>query len=228
MIKNLTLLVFVFISFCAKAQIKKGTLLVGGQISAGKNDRSINYSSFPIPQPTPYYQNDKLKYVNVGISIGKAIKDNKIIGLNFNLANYKQTYFYTPTETSVSKNNLNEAGIFYRAYKKIGKDIYFFGQANALANFGKTQNNFTTSLNNSTIKQVGGTLSFSLGLAYAISKKFHIELSMQNLVAIQYFSSKQQFKNPAIPTLYNDSYSFNSSLSTGFLGNIGIGFRLVL
>ena len=228
MIKNLTLLVLVFISFCAKAQIKKGTLLVGGQISAGKSDNNYNQSGYPFPQPIPYFQNDNFKYTNVGVSIGKAVKDNRVIGFNFNTANFKQTFFYNLTESSKAKGNQNEAGVFYRSYRKLGKDIYFFGQANALINFGKTKYNYSSSINNSTLKKTGASLSLSPGLAYAISKKFHIELSMQNLLEIQYISSKQEFTNPANQTLKSNSYGFNSSLSTGVLGNIGIGFRLVL
>ncbi len=227
MIKNLTLAVLVFISFCANAQIKKGTLLVGGQIYASKYKRDFYNSSYPTPQPNTY-QNDESKYVNVGISIGKAIKENKVIGFNFNTANFKQTYFYNPTETSVSKRNINEAGIFYRAYKKIGKDIYLFGQANADVNFGKIRYNYTTSINNSTVKETGASLSFTPGFAYAISKKFHIELTMQNLVAVQYATSRQEFTNPANQTLKSYGYSINSSLSNGILGYMGIGFRLIL
>lgn len=154
MIKSLTLLVLVFISFCVNAQIKKGTFLIGGQLSAGKFEREPNY---PFPQPTPYFQGDNFKYVNVGISIGKAIKNNQVIGFNFNTATSKQTISNNGTESTLSKNNLNEVGIFYRAYKKIGNGFYFFGQGNALVNFGKTQYYFINSINNSTVKQTGGS-----------------------------------------------------------------------
>ena len=228
MIKNLTLAVLLFISFCANAQIKKGTFLVGGQISAGKEERSNYNPSYPIPQPNPNIQNDEYKYVNVGISIGKAIKDNRVIGFNFNTANFNESLFYNSTETSLSKNNRNDAGIFYRSYKKIGKDFYLFGETNALVRFGKTRYNHTTSINNSTVKETGASLSFTPGFAYAISKKFHIELTMQNLAGVQYATSKQEFTNPANPTLKTSSYNINSSLSNGILGYMGIGFRLIL
>ena len=228
MIKNLTLVVLVFISFCANAQIKKGTFLVGGQISAGKEERSNYNLSYPIPQPNPDIQNNEYKYINVGISIGKVIKDNRVIGFNFNTANFNESFFDNSTETFLSKNNRNDAGIFYRSYRKIGKDFYIFGETNALVRFGKTRYNHTTSLNNSIRKETGASLSFTPGFAYAISKKFHIELTMQNLAAVQYSTSKQEFTNPANPTLKTNSYSINSSLSNGILGYMGIGFRLIL
>ena len=228
MIKNLTLLALVLISLISNAQIKKGTLLIGGQLSAGKSEQFNNYQSFPIPQQTANYQSDNYKYVVVGVSIGKAIKDNKVIGVNFNTANFKQTYLYNLTETSSSKNSMNEAGIFYRSYKKLGKDFYIFGQVNALINFGKTTYNFTNSSSNKSVSQTGGLLSFSPGLAYAVFKKFHIELTMQNLVAVQYITAKQTFTNPTFQTYKTNFYSFNSSLTNGVLSNIVIGFRLIL
>ncbi len=227
MIKNLTLVVLVFISFCANAQIKKGSILVGGQISAGKFERDIS-NFFPIPQPLPFDQNEEAKFLNVGISIGKAIKDNKVIGINFNTATNKQTTFLNQTESITSKNNFNEAGLFYRGYKKLGKDFYFFGQANTSIYFSKAKYIHTNSINNSINKFVGASISIAPGLAYAISKKFHLELSLQNLAAIQYSTSKQEFANPAIGSIKSNSYSLNTSLSGGVLGNIGIGFRLIL
>lgn len=227
MIKNLTLVVLVFISFCANAQIKKGSILVGGQLSAGKFERDIS-NFFPIPQPLPFDPNEEAKFLNVGISIGNAIKENKVIGINFNTATTKQTIFLNQTESITSKNNFNEAGLFYRGYKKLGKDFYFFGQANGSIYFSKTKFNHTTSINNSINKNVGVSISVAPGLAYAISKKFHLELSLQNLAAIQYSTSKHEFTNPAIRTINSNSFSFNSSLGGGVLGNMGIGFRLIL
>ena len=228
MIKTLTLFAILFICLAANAQIKKGTVLIGGQISAGTFERNINYPIFPTSPPTPNFENDNFRFLIVGVSVGKAIKDNQVIGFNFNTVNFKQTYFFNANQSTVAKNNLNEAGIFYRKYKKLGKDIYLFGQANASVNFGKTTYSYANLMDNSTVKQSGILLSFSPGLAYALSKKFHIELSIQNLIAIQYNSLKQQFSNPLYQTYRSNSYGINTSLSSGSLGNVGLGFRLIL
>ena len=226
MTKKLPLLLFVFISFYANAQIKKGTVLLGGQIASGSFKRE-NSNSNSFPQPIPTNRKEVSRSFTIGISAGKTIKENTVIGFIFNTGNDKQTVNYSPTEFFTQKSSYNETGLFLRKYKKLAKEFYIYGQGNALVNFGKSSSSFTNPTNNSSSTQTGGTISFAPGIAYAFSKKLHLELSMQSLLTVQYFNSKINYTNPLISSSKTSGYNFNTSLSSGALSNISIGFRFL-
>ena len=227
MTKKLILLLIVFISFYANAQIKKGTILLGGQIAfAELNREAIN--NFPIPQANPFLPNDQSRNFNFGLSIGKAIKDNKVFGVNVNTGYSKQSFYYNLPEKGIIRGKSFEVGVFLRKYKMLIKDFYLFGQGSASVNTANSKYSFTTQNYNSVTKQFTTSLSFAPGVAYILSKKLHVELSMQNLVSIGYYTSKQEFNNSMIPTSKSNGFGLSSSLSNSVLGNLGIGFRIVL
>ena len=64
---------------------------MGGQIAFAESNREA-INNFPIPQPNPFLPNDRSQNFNVGLSLGKAIKDNKVFGVNVNTGYTKQTF----------------------------------------------------------------------------------------------------------------------------------------
>jgi hypothetical protein len=232
MIKITTLVIAILFVLNTNAQIKKGKVLVGGQISAGSSKTSIVSQPFPSPLPAPFPSTQTIsnKVATIGISVGKAIKENKVVGFNFTTFSLNEKQAITSFDTTSRKTNQYEVGVFYRQYKKLAKDLNFYVQLDAAAIFGKekiTYNSFYPY--NLTVEQSGGRLFFSPGVSYAILKKLQLEISMPNLVSIAFLHSSQTSENPNIRTATNDQFSFNTSLSNNAgLGNLGVGFRLIL
>lgn len=83
MIKITTAVIATLFVLNTNAQIKKGITLLGGQISANSSKINVGAQSFPIPNPYPVNpQNLVSKASLIGIKIGTAFKENKVIGIN--------------------------------------------------------------------------------------------------------------------------------------------------
>lgn len=110
----LTLLTILFFSGFANAQFTKGALLVGGELSysqsssetGGTTDQNVHTGVF-------------------NISVGKAMDENTVIGINLTYSGSKEII------PDVNRQNFYGISIFYRKYKSLGKDFYLFGEAGA-------------------------------------------------------------------------------------------------
>ena len=120
---------FFSISFflSAHAQIKKKSILLGGQIAFVNS--SINYSTMQ--------SNQKEKDAAFNISIGKAIKDNSVYGINISYQPSTIKNFFNGAAFINQKVNQYSFGAFYRQYKSLSKDFYFFIQPEADYIIGK-------------------------------------------------------------------------------------------
>ncbi len=90
------------------AQIKKGSILVGGQITANSSKTNSVFQSLP----NPYTQTNVEKSSLFGLNIGTAFKENKVIGLNFAFAANNETRESSPNNIYSQKINRNEIGLF--------------------------------------------------------------------------------------------------------------------
>lgn len=218
MSKILFSFLIIFIAMSANAQISKNSILLGGDIGVGtgKNSTSNNFEQ-------------KTNYGSISLSLGKAIKENVVVGFNAGYNGSKQTNStFTNEDTASTRGNGYNLGVFYRQYKTIVKDLYFFGQANAIYSYNTSKREYKVYPgNNSKTIQNTGAVSITPGLAYKIFKKTYLELSLTNLVSLQYSHENVTANN-------NYSSKSNSfSLSTAFsnnntLGSVGLGFRFIL
>jgi len=69
--------------------------------------------------------NQKSERGTIGISMGKAYKENKIVGINFSFAPIRQSNNFNNGDTTTLTFNRFDIGLFYREYKKLAKDFYF-------------------------------------------------------------------------------------------------------
>ncbi len=211
--KTILLLLVCTSYYYSTAQIKKGSLLVGGQISVFNSN--INNNNFEA----------KNNGAGLTISIGKAIKNNQVFGGYIGFSNNNTENINNGVITSESKNNSYNAGVFYRHYTTLAKQFYFFGEVNGgFSAFNQTQKN---SGNNSvtTTKGNGVNIGVTPGLSYQIYKKLQLELLVPSLVSLGYSNSTSTFQNN---TNKNSSFNFNTNLSGSLFNNLGLGFRLVL
>ncbi|HXB42878.1 MAG TPA: hypothetical protein VNV85_02430 [Puia sp.] len=113
---------FVVSFFQAHAQINKGSILLGGQINF--------YTQTISPD-------QKSNWINVTPAIGKAIKDNLIVGIDVNYARSSNVMGVPNNQTS----NLFGAGVFLRRYVQLGKGFYVFGQERFGASYNTSKTN---------------------------------------------------------------------------------------
>jgi len=208
-----------FMAASATAQIKKGTVLLGGQIGGGNSKRTFS--------GTPSIPAVNSSFGNFNVSAGTAIKENKFIGIYGGYSSAK--YGYDPTAPFVTtKNHTVSAGVFYRQYKSLGSKFYFFGEAN-LGYYGGTQKTTLSSVPSgiNTQKISGAELGLTPGISYQICKKLQVELTMPSLVNFNYQSSKE---TSTASTQSSKLETFNANLNTqsGFLDNLAIGFKFTL
>src|SRR3569623_1444047 len=143
-----TLLTICCFSNFTNAQIKTSSVLLGGQIGYYSSD--VSYSG---SQP-----NEKNNNASFNISIGKALKENSVYGLNLTYSPVKVDNFYNGANYISSKLNQYNLGIFYRKYKKLGKDFYFYTELGASYIYMKETNTDTLGTDLETIKQSGGQI----------------------------------------------------------------------
>lgn len=203
---------FVCISIAsAQAQIKKGSIWLGGNIgySENKND---------------FESNPDYKYRSLGINpaIGTAIKDNLIAGI---IVSYNKTRVTNNGSIIESKDILKGGGIFVRQYVPIVNRLYVFGEANAT--YKSFRGNESQSYNNIKINKKGweAALNFSPGVSYGISKKLQLETGFNSLFHI----AKTKRNNTSAANGYDmKTESFSAGLNLENESYFFIGFRFLI
>ncbi len=208
-------IIFACCSFqCVKGQIKKSSILLGGQVS---------YSNSTTDNSTSQSDNEsKSGFFN--LSIGKAFKENAIYGSNISYSPYSSKNIYTSSTSTDLKYSRYTLGFFYRNYSNLAKDFYFFTEAGISYLTSKQTNTNVSGVEVSTEKQNGGRFYLTPGLSYKIFKKLQLEIIIPNIAAIQYTNSSS--KSEANESKQK-SFSINSSLNSSGINSLGVGFHLI-
>jgi len=215
----LTIALLVCIATLSSAQIIKNALMLGG---------AANFYSTSNPQTQYNVYQFKSAYTNV--QIGKVVKENTAVGLILSYT-YSNQHPKNFPDSSFSKYNEYRVGLFYRKYKKLLKELYFFGEVDA--SYIYSQNSQGTLQDGSDMSKIisnGGAISFVPGISYGICKRLQLELLMPSIISLTYQSSKINYNAP-IPSNINtkgNNFSFNANLNSNFLSNFGIGFKFLL
>jgi len=168
--------------------------------------------------------NQKEKDAAFNISIGKAIKDNSVYGINISYQPSTIKNFFNGAAFINQKVNQYSFGAFYRQYKSLSKDFYFFIQPEADYIIGKNTVNDTLGVNLETVKVSGPQLTLMPGISYKIFNKFHMEILIPNIVTIQYASKKD---NTPTTNTKQKTFVFKSSLNSSSFDFLGVGFRFI-
>ena len=211
----LPVLFFLSLSFMGNAQINKGSVLLGGQI----------YASSSVDK-TGDQKNQQNSNAAFNISVGKTVKENAVAGISLMYSPSVAKYYNNPG-SSIAKTKMNQysAGVYYRLYKNIGKDFYFFGEFGAAYIGSKSSSQDDQGNELSSSRTSGGQLSLTPGLSYKLLKNLHLEILIPNLVDINYSVTKP---SPSIAASKQERFSFNSSLNSNGLNALGVGFRIIL
>lgn len=194
----------------SNAQIAKGSLLLGTDLgfSSSKASDSI--------------QQNKQSSFSFSPSIGFAVKENTVLGLQVYSGMGKTQYYLS---YPVYKTTTYGAGIFLRRYLPLGKAVYLFGEGEA---YGMTTNGKQTSTDyTSTSKETRIGLSAYPGVMYTVTRRFQLEAGLANLIAFEYRNSKYENKyaNAVVKT---EQKTFSASTTLGGYTAFNLGFRFLL
>ncbi len=206
----LSLIVSVF----AHAQISKGSVLLGGNFSAGKSQYSSSANDNESSQ----------RSFNFAPTLGWATKENTVWGFNLGFNHSKSKSIHYPEKQQGSGYS---AGLFFRKYATLGKGFYLFGQANAGYNQWKQEEAHAASNYSRVSKSRSIGISAYPGITYAVGKRFHVEVGLNELVSLGY--SKYDIKTSQSGT-ESTTKSSGFSISTSFSNSnpFNVGFRFLI
>ena len=202
------------IAITTQAQINKGTVLLGGNISAGSSKQTYSVNTDEYKQQT----------LNIAPAIGFATANNKVWGFQLNYSRNSAASNNTPEEFNFNRYG---GGVFHRRYLPLGKGFYLFGEANAGYGYSKHHQDFITTNSDRTIRTDLVYLAAYPGITYAVRKNFHLEIGLNNLARLEYMNQKATNISGGVGSSSSlKSFSFNSNASSA--GELTVGFRFVI
>jgi hypothetical protein len=206
-----------FCSSILSAQVQKGSVLLGGQLN------------FSTAKNVAADINSKSTGGTIAISIGKAINENTVLGLNISFSPREEKNVYRWIDTADISFQLWSYGVYLREYKRLAKGLLLFGQGDAGYMSLKQTEKYKNTPGDLLYRQQGAYLSLAPGMAYQLFKKMQVELMLSNLLYLQYTVTKTESEIAQVPSTKRNEFSFNSNLNNNYsLGGLGIGFRFVL
>ena len=206
----------VFIVFLSQAQIKKGQVLLGGSLGFGHSASDYDSS---------YYQpGTKLTTFNISPSVGWAIKDNLLFGVEATYTHQKSTT-QQPTGNNYGDVNSFTGGVFIRKYKYLGSGFSFFAQSSVDLTYGHTKYVSPNPVNQSQ-NSYGFAIGFYPGVAFALSSRWQLETGFPNVGYINYNHSKYTTETSGGQDQHytNNNFNVGSSLSNTYQLIIGLKY----
>ena len=194
------------------AQIKKGSIFLGGDIS-GSMQKTKTAGS------TTNEQNG----FTISPVFGKAIKDNLVFGGSAGISFYEDEQ----TVSTDSKQNSYGLGIFLRKYKSLGNSgFYLFLQGSLNGNYYRYLQDYSPYSFKNITKRYSAGISAYPGVSYAVSKRLHLETGFNNLLYLNYWHEKKDEGLSPVTTYKTNGLNVGSSLNN--LSSLYVGFRVLL
>jgi hypothetical protein len=199
----------------ANAQFSKGNILLAGTISYSSSSSTSSGTGAGTDQSNHngYFS----------LSIGKAINENSVAGINFGYGHGSSSI--SPSQGG-TKSDAYSIGVFYRKYKAMGKDFFLFGEGRAgySGSTGSATDNSGNQYASSHINT--GFIEFYPGIDYRVSNKFLLEISIPSFFYVTYSASSNSDQNGQ--TSKGSSFGISTSLASNPIYALGVGFVLVL
>jgi hypothetical protein len=213
--KKLTLLFItttLIFGLTTNAQIKKGSVFLGGDISftteKGASSNNIDYKTSGI-YLLPVY--------------GKAVKENLIIGTDI-------LYYFQNSDVSLDFNDLKQwiygIGFFARGYQQLAKTkLSLFIQGHIGTEYDKTKQAFNT-IDKIEKNTFSINLSVYPGISYSLNHKLQLETGFSNLFGLRYFNRKGT--SGTVNPVSSDASGFSLYASAENVTRFYLGFRLLI
>jgi hypothetical protein len=189
------------------AQITKGSLWLGGNLgfSSSKNDNG---------------QNSKQSSYNISPSVGTAVKQNTIVGLQLNFTHDHNAY-----SSSEQTNSNSGGGIFLRQYWEIVKRFSAFGHFTGTYS-SINQTNESQNYKNE-VKGWSIGVGASPGVSFEVNKWFQLEAGFYNLFYLNYSNKNNKTTIPSGQSSY-DGHSVSAGINLENASNFNLGFRFLI
>jgi hypothetical protein len=213
--KSLLILIIAINTIVANAQIKKSSLLLGGQLSFSTGKQKLD-------------NNDtwKASSIVVSPSFGQAVADNLIVGVDAAFGYSKGEQPPAPGGATIKSSSVG-GGVFIRKYLTLTNGFYLFGHGRLGGSYFKQDISPYSAGTFYHYKSYQAGLSFSPGLSYAVNRKLHIETGFYNLLNIFYsHATTNTDGSGSVVENKRNTVQVNSSLSSG--STLTVGFRLLL
>ena len=208
--KNIYLfLFFILAGLVSNAQISKGSILLGGAVEF--NSQKTTYMASPTNAFTS-------SAVSLSPSIGKAVKDNFIIGIDLSYG-HAQSDNQAACGTENIKIDSYGLGFFLRQYFPLGKGFSLFTQEELGGSHSQTKENGIV-----TTKSTMLSMTFFPGIAYAVSHRLQFELGLVNFFFFDYSHNKS---GDDVTGYKSNTFSAGTGL-TNNLQNMDIGCKFLL
>lgn len=206
-------LLFLFIALSSSqvlmAQIKKGSIFLGGSVSITTAKYNSEFSD----------QDRSQAAFSFSPAVGKFVKDNLVWGGELQLAGYKNKFAYN----SYQKNFIVGAGTFIRKYFPVVDRLYIFGQANFSVGYISEKSKGTGNEYNGKGYSVG--ISAYPGMSFAITRKVFVETGLANLVTL-YYTHKKIRETSVLNTVKTNDFHFGTSLDSET--GLTVGIRMII
>ncbi|RYF85945.1 MAG: autotransporter domain-containing protein [Chitinophagaceae bacterium] len=206
-------------SFLSQAQIRKGSVYLGGDIniSSQKEEQLM-------PMPGGTNSEGKNTFIYIGPAVGIAIKENVFAGVDFLYGKSDSKYLNSPNSSKVSAL---AGGIFIRRYFPLANKFYLFGQVRL--GYQKRNEDQTSLVNSDRIEEDSWSVQANLfpGLSYNVYKSLYFEMGLNNLLQLGYLHTDRTQTSALGGSISTESKTFN--LQSDLSGNsLNIGVRFVL
>ena len=211
------ILSFIVLTLSLSAQIVKNSLLIGGQVSSSNSEQNNSVNSNLVGKAATY-----------GISFGKAVHDNRVVGIDLVYIPSTINQQGANSDTLSIKSNTYSIDVFYRQYKKLAKDLYFFSQLSLGVRFDNQFDSHPTYPYTTKSNQIAIPFSFTPGISYQVYKKMHLEITIPDLAMLQYSTTRQVNTQNMVQSVskYN-SFSITTTLTGRSFFLFGAGIRFI-
>jgi hypothetical protein len=199
------------LAFISQAQIKKGGVLLGGD---------VNFSKQTVDPASTSYIGDQTTF-SFSPSIARAVKDDLLVGLNL-------AYSYAKSKTGepavITTQTGYGLGTFVRKYKTLGAGFALFAEGDLGGTYLLSNSYYDGGTKPPADKSYTINAGFYPGIACFIGKHIQLETGLQNMGYIRYAHSKS---GQAPQEEKTSSFSVGTSLSQA-VQNFVIGFKWVI
>lgn len=208
------LLLFVFAiaaGHLLQAQVKKGTILLGGDLIFSNMQQELDNNTYKTSS----------KGLTVWPTVGKAIKDNLIVGV-FALYNHSRNKTNQGFNNEV---NYFGAGVFVRQYLPVIDRLYLFGQCHLWPSYNYVQNDHMSGHNH--VRSWGVSLGVFPGLSFAVNKKLHLESGFMGVFDAGFTHFKTENLSASVTEITrSNSFRMGVNLNNGTAFRLGVRYLI--
>lgn len=207
-------LLFFIITFFALegfAQFGKGSKLLGGSFSVGRSKQEgVNWES-----------TNKNYYLSP--SAGVAVRQNLFLGAGVTIGGSRSS---GEPNTNKYQSNVKGGFLFLRSYHTLGKGFYLFAQPSVY--YTQQEQRSTYLQRNDTQKSRSAGLDLYPGVAYQVNKLLQLEVGLNQLVNLSYFTNETYGVNNGVLNQSSKTKGFHFNTNIGSNNAFSVGLRVLL